>query len=151
MTRHVWRCSVAKLCPALWNSMDWSMPGFPVHHQLSEFAQTHVHWVADAIQPPHPLSPSSPLALNLSQRQSLFQWVSPSYQVAKVLELQLSPSNEYSGMISFWIDWFDLLPLQESLKIQLLENPTVHLWQGKNETGIWYLYLMKITFTLWTT
>ena len=151
MTRHVWRCSVAKLCPTLWNSMDRSMPGFPVHHQLSEFAQTHVHWVADAIQPPHPLSPPSPLAVNLSQRQSLFQWVSPSYQVAKVLELQLSPSNEYSGLISFRIDWFDLLPLQESLKIQLLENPTVHLWQGKNEIGTWYLYIMKITFTLWTT
>ena len=131
--------------------MDCSMPGFPVHHQLSEFAQTHVPWVADAIQPSHPLSPPSPLALNLSQHQSLFQWVSPSYQVAKVRQLQLSPSNEYSGLISFRIDWFDLLTLQGSLKIQLLENPTIHLWQGRNEKGKWYHYIMKITFILWTT
>ena len=62
---------------------------FPVHHQLLEFTQTHVHWVSDAIKPSHPLLPPSPLALNLSQHQGLFQWVSSLYQVAKVLEFQL--------------------------------------------------------------
>ena len=69
--------------------MDCSMPGFPVHHQLLEFTQTHVHWVSDAIKPSHPLLSSSPLAFNLSQHQGLFKWVSSSHQVAKVLELQL--------------------------------------------------------------
>ena len=68
---------------------DCSMPGFPVHHQLPELAQTHVHWVSDAIQPSHPLLSPSPPAFNLSQHQGLFQWVSSSHQVAKLLELQL--------------------------------------------------------------
>ena len=69
--------------------MDCSMPGFPVLHHFLEYAQTHVHWVSDAIQPSHPLSPPSPLALNHSQHRRLFQWVNSSHQVAKVLELQL--------------------------------------------------------------
>ena len=73
----------------LCDPMDASTPGLPVHHQLQEFTQTHVHWVSDAIQPSHPLSSPSPPALNLSQHQGLFQWVSSSHQVAKVLELQL--------------------------------------------------------------
>ena len=77
------------LCQTLCNPMKFSMPGFSVHHYLPEFAQTHVQWVGDAIQPSHPLLPPSPLALNLSQHQGLFQWVSSSHQVAKVLELQL--------------------------------------------------------------
>ena len=68
--------------------MDCSTPGFPVHHQLLELAQTHVYWVGDSIQPSHPLSSPSPLAFNLSQHQGLFQWVSSLHQVAKVLELQ---------------------------------------------------------------
>ena len=68
-----------------------STSGLPVHLQLPEFTQTHVHWVGDAIQPSHPLSSPSPLALNLSQHQGLFQWVSSSHQVAKVLEFQLQP------------------------------------------------------------
>ena len=80
--------SVAQSCPTLCNSMDCSMSGFLVHHQLLELAQTHIHWVSDAIRPSHPLSSSSP-AFNLSQHQGLFQWVSSSYQVANVLELQL--------------------------------------------------------------
>ena len=81
-------CSVAQLCPAICDPMDCSTPGFPVHHQLLELAQTHVHWVSDAIQPSHPpLSPFPP-AFNLSQHQGLFQWVSSSHQVTKVLELQ---------------------------------------------------------------
>ena len=65
--------SVAQLCLTLWDPMDCSMPDFPVHHQLLEFAQTLVHWVDDAIQPPHPLSSPSPPAFNLSQHQGLFQ------------------------------------------------------------------------------
>ena len=86
----VWLCgSVAKSGPTLCNPMDCSMPGFPVLHYLLEFAQTHVHWVSDAIQPFHPLSPHSPPALNLSRCQGLFQWVSFLHQVARVLELQL--------------------------------------------------------------
>ena len=80
--------SVAQSCLTLCDPMDCSMPGFPVHHQLPELAQSHVHRVSDAIQPSHPLSsPSSP-AFNLSQRQGLFKWVSSSHQVAKVLEFQ---------------------------------------------------------------
>ena len=73
----------------LCNTMDWSMPGFPVHHQHSEFTQTHVHWVGDAIQPSHPLASPSPPALYLSQHQGLFKWVSYLNQVAKVLAFQL--------------------------------------------------------------
>ena len=81
--------SVIQWCMTLCNPMDCSMPGLPVHHQLPELTQTHVHQVGDAIQPSHPLSSSSPPAFNLSQHQGLFQWVGFSHQVAKVLELQL--------------------------------------------------------------
>ena len=82
-------CSVAESYPTLCNPMDFSTPGFPVCYYLLEFPQTHVHWVDDAIQPSHPLLPPSPPPLNPSQHQGLFQWVSSSHQVAKVLELQL--------------------------------------------------------------
>ena len=82
-------CSVAQSCLTLCNSMDCSTPGFPVLHHLLELAQTHVDWVSDAIQPSRPLSSPSPPAFSLSQHQALFQWVSSSHQVAKVLELQL--------------------------------------------------------------
>ena len=92
--------------------MDCSTPGFSVHHQLLEPAQTHVHWVGDAIQPSRPLSFPFPSAYNLSQHQGLFKWVSSSHQVAKVL---ISPPNEYPGLISFRINWFDLV-VQGTLK-----------------------------------
>ena len=82
-------CSVTKLCLTLCNPTDCSTSGFPVLHYLLEFVQTHVHWVSDAMQPSHPLSPLSFPALNLSQHQGLFQWVSSSHQVPKVLEFQL--------------------------------------------------------------
>ena len=82
-------CLVAKLCLTLCNPLDWGTPGFPILHCLPGFAQTHVHWVGDAIQPSYSLSSSSPPAFNLSQHQGLFQWVSSSHQVAKVLEFQL--------------------------------------------------------------
>ena len=80
--------SVTQLCPTLWDPMDGSTPGFLVHHQL-QFTQTHVHCVSDAIQPSHPLSSPSPPTFNLSQHRGLFQRVSSSHQVAKVLEFQL--------------------------------------------------------------
>ena len=81
--------AVAQSCLTLCDPIDCSMPGFPVHQQLSEFIQTHVHWVGDAIQPSHPLSSPSPPAFNLSQHQGLFHWVGSSHQVAQVLEFQL--------------------------------------------------------------
>ena len=109
--------SVSQSCPTLCHLMDCSTPGFPVHHQLPELAQTHVHWVGDAIQLSHPLLSPSP-AFSLSQQQVLFQWVSSSHPVAKVwsLSFSINPSNEYSGLISFRIDWFDLIAIQGTLK-----------------------------------
>ena len=110
--------SVAQACLTLCDPMDCSTPGFPVHHKLPEFAQTHVHRVDDAIQPSHPLSPPSPPTFNISQHQSFSQGVSSLHQVAKVLEFQLSisPFNEYSGLISFRMDWLDCLAVQRTLK-----------------------------------
>ena len=81
--------SVAQSCSTLCDPVDCSTTGLPVHHQLPELTQTHVHWLSDAIQPSHPLSSPSPPAFNLSQHQGLFQWVSSLHQVAKVLEFQL--------------------------------------------------------------
>ena len=97
--------------------MDCSMPGSPVIHYLLEFAHTHVHWVGDAIQTSHSVAPFCS-CLNLSQHQGLFRWVRSSHQVAKVLELQLQhQSFQWKfGLISFRIDWFDLLPVQGTLK-----------------------------------
>ena len=109
--------SVAQSCPTLCDRMNHSMPGLPVHDQLPEFSQTHVHQVGDAIQPSHPLSSPSP-AFNLSQHQGLFQWVSASHQVAKYwsFSFSISPSSEYSGLISFKMDWLDLLAVQGTLR-----------------------------------
>ena len=80
--------SVTRLCPTLFDPLNCSTPGLPVHYQLPEFTQTHVHWVSDAIQPSHPLPSPSPPVLNLSQHQGLFQWVSSLHQVAKLLKFQ---------------------------------------------------------------
>ena len=126
-------CSVAKLCPSLCDTMNWSTPDFPVLHYLLEFAETHVHWVSDAIQPSHPLLPPSPLNLNHSQHQGFFfQWVGSFHQVATVVELQLQhqSSNEYSGLISFKIDQFDLFAIQGTLKslVQHCNLKTSILW-----------------------
>ena len=129
--------------------MDCSTPCFPVLNYLPEFAQTHVHWIGDAIQPYHPLLFPSPLALNLSQHWGLFQWVSSSYKVAKVSELQLqhqSPSNEYSGLISFRIDWFDLLAVQGILK-SLLQHHSLKasiLWRS-------VLFVVQLSYLYMTT
>ena len=100
--------SVAQSCPTLCDPMNRSMPGLPVHHQLPEFTETQVHWVSDAIQPPHPLSSPSPPALNPSQHQSLFQWVNSSHEVAKVLEFQLQHHS-----------------LQRNPRVDLLQNGLV--------------------------
>ena len=81
--------SIAQSCPTLFDPMNCSTPGLPVHHQLTEFTQTHIHRVSDAIQPSHPLSSPFPPAPKPSNHQSLFQWVNSSHEVAKVLELQL--------------------------------------------------------------
>ena len=98
--------------------MDCSTPGLPVHHQLPEFTQTHVHWVGDTIQPSHPLSSPSLPAFNLSQHLGLSnesalctRW--PKYWS---FSFSISPSNEYLGMISFRMDWLDLLAVQGTLK-----------------------------------
>ena len=108
---------VTQSCPTLCNPMDRSTPGFPVHHQLPEPTQTHVHHVGDAIQPSHPLSSPSP-AFNLSQHQGFsnesvlrIRW--PKYWS---FSFSISHSNEYSGLISFRMDWLDLLVVQETLK-----------------------------------
>ena len=101
-----------------------ALPGLPVHHQLPESTQTHVHWVSDAIQPSHPLSSPSPPAFNLSQHQGLFQGVSSLHQVAKVLEFQLQhQSFQWTfRLISFRVDWFDRLAVQGMLKSLLQDH-----------------------------
>ena len=111
--------SVAQSCPTFWDPMGCSMPGLPVHHQLPEFTQTHVHWISDAIQPSHPLS--SPLYLPsifpsirvFSNELALrIRW--PKYWG---FSFNISPSNEYPGLISFrMMDWLDLLAVQGTLK-----------------------------------
>ena len=115
-------CSVTKSCLTLCDPVDCSTPGFPVLHYLQDFAQTHVHWVGDAKQLSHPLSPPSHPAINLSQHQGLFQWVGSWHQVAKVLELQLQHQFFQWGLISFRIDWFDFLAVQRTLKSLLRHN-----------------------------
>jgi len=95
--------SVTQTCPTLCNPMNCSTPGLPIHHQLLESTQTHVHRASDAIQPSHPLSSPSPPVLNLSQHQGLFQWVSSLHEVAKVLEFQLQHQSFQ------WIPRTDLL------------------------------------------
>ena len=110
--------SITQLCLTLCDPMDCGTPDFPVHHQLLELAQTQVHQVEDAIQPSCPLSSPSPPAFNLSQHQGLFQWVSSSHQVAKYcsFSFSISHSNEYSGLISFRMDWLDPFAVQGTLK-----------------------------------
>ena len=106
-------CSVQSLSCVLTlcDPMDCSTPGFPVHHQLQELAQTQVPWISDTIQPSHPLSSLSPPAFNLSQHQGLFKWVSSLHQVAQVLELQLQhKSFQWIFRTDFLYDWLVLSP-----------------------------------------
>ena len=113
-----WCCSVAKSCPTLCDLMDSSTPGFPVLHYLPEFAQIHVHWVSDAIQPSHPLLPPSPPAfifpnIRLFSNELALHIRRPKYWS---FSFSISPSNEYSGLVSFRMDCLDLLAVQGTLK-----------------------------------
>ena len=146
--------SVTQSCLTLCDPMDCSTPGFLVHHQLPELPQTHVHRVGDAIQPSRPRSSPSPPAFSLSQYQGLFQWVSSSHHVAKVLELQLQHQSlqwidswhqvakiselQHQSfqwifrIFSFRIDWFDLLPVQGTVKslLQHRSSKASVLWHS---------------------
>ena len=113
-------CSVqfSHSCPTLCDPMDCSMPGLPIHHLLPKFTQTHVHWVGDAIQPSHPLlSPSLPDSISPNIRvfsnESVLHIKWPKYWS---FIFSISPSNEYLGLISFRMDWLDLLAIQGTLK-----------------------------------
>ena len=110
--------SVAQSCPTLCNPMNRSTPGLPVHHQLLEFTQTHVHRVGDAIQPCHPLLPPSPSApippsIRVFSNELILRMRWPEYWS---FSFNISPSNEHPGLISFRMDWLDLLAVQGTLK-----------------------------------
>ena len=108
--------SVAQSCLTLCDPMNHSTPGFPVHHQLPEITQTHVHWVGDAIQPSYPLSSPSPSAPNPSQNQGLFQWVNSWWPKYWSFSFSISPSKEHPRLISIRMLWLDLLAGQGTLK-----------------------------------
>ena len=133
--------SVTQSCLTLCDPMDCSTPGLPVHHQLLEHTQTHVHHVGDVNQPSHPLSSPSLPAFNPSQQQGFsnesdlhIRW--PKYWS---FSFSISPSSEYSGLISFRIDWFDLLAVQGTLEslLPLLFLGSSGCWQF----DLWFLYL----------
>ena len=110
--------SVTQSCPTLYDPMNHSTPGLPVHHQLLEFTQTHVHWVGDAIQPSHPLaSPSHPVfifpSIRVFPNESALPIRWPKYWS---FSFNISPSNKHPGLISFRRDWLDLLAVQGTLK-----------------------------------
>ena len=119
--------SVTQLCLTHWDPMDCSTPGLPVHHQLPEFTQTHVYWVSDAIQPSHPLSsPSSSClqsfpALGSFQMSQFFTSGGQNIGVSASAENFSSASSEYSGLITFRMDWLDLFAVQGTLK-RLLQH-----------------------------
>ena len=137
------------------NPIKCRTPGFPILHYLLEFAKTHVHWVGDAIQPSYPLSSPSPPALNHAQHQDLFQRVGSPHQVAS-FSFSISLSNEYSGLISFRIDWFDLLFVQGLSRVFTSTTVQKHqffdaqpsLWSTSH---IHYMTTGKTTaLTIWT-
>ena len=110
--------SVTQLCPTLCDPMNCSMPGLPAHHQLPESTQTHVHRVSDASQPSHPLSsplllPSNPPSIRVFSNESALRMRWPKYWS---FSFSISPSNVYPGLISFRMDWLDLLAVQGTLK-----------------------------------
>ena len=135
-------------CPALFNPMSCSTPGFPVLHYLLEFAHTHVYWVSDAIQPSYPLLLPSPSALNLPQHQGLFQWVSSSHQVAKYWSFifSISSSNVYSGLISFRIYSFHLLAAHGTLK-----NLPQHHSSKASILWHWSFFMVQLSHPYMTT
>ena len=143
--------------------MDCSMSGFPVHDHVPELAQVHILWVGDAIQPSHPLPPSSPFAFSLSQHQGLFQWVRSLHQVAKVLELQLQhqsfkrifrvdflydccPRDSSSSKSTNW-DGAGVLPATGREGKSILSPRTdLYLWPRRSRLGtfIWHLRMAPI-------
>ena len=145
--------SVAQWCPTLCDPMDCSTPGLPVHHQLPESTQTHVHWVCDAIQPSHPLlSPSLP-TFNLSQHQGLLKWVSSLHQVASVgvsaSTLDLPMNTQYWSHLG-WAGWVSLQPKGLS---RVFANTTVQKHKFFGTQLFSYLYMTAgktIALTRWT-
>ena len=140
--------SVTQSYPIVWDHTDCSTSGSPVLHHLLELAQTHIHQLADAIQPSNPLpSPSLP-AINISQHQGLFQWVNSFHSWSKYWSFSISIStfNEYSGLISFSMDQFDLVAVQGTLKSLLqyrsskvsVPGVSVSLWSSSHiHTDYW--------------
>ena len=120
-------CSVTKLCLTVCNPMDCSTPGLPVLHHLSQFTQTHVHWVGDAIQPSHPLLPLLLLPSVFPSIRVFSSELALPIRWPKYWSFSISPSNEYSGLVSFWIDWFNLLAVQGTLK-SLLQHHSL-IWK----------------------
>ena len=132
---------ITKSWSTLCNPMNCSTLGFPILHYLPKFAQTHIQWVNDAIQPSHPLLPAYPPALNLSQHQGLFQWDSSSHQVAKVLDFQLQHSLEPMNIQG----WF---PLGLSGLISLLSKGLSRVFSS---TAIWNHQFFGIQPSFWST
>ena len=135
--------SVAQSCLTFYDLMDCSTPGFPVDHQLPELGETHVHWVGDAIQPSHPLTSPSPFAFNLSQHQSLYQWVHSLNQVAKVEEFSASASV-FPMNIQDWfpLGWTGWIPLQSKGFSRVFFNTTV---KSINSSVLSFLYIPSLT------
>ena len=132
--------SVAQSCPTLCDPVDCTLPGFPVHHQLPEPTQTHVHRVSGAIQPSCPLLSPSPPAFNLSQDEGLSNESVLCIRWPKYWSFNISPSNEYSGLIFFSIGWLDLLAVQGTLK-SLLQ----HHSQSINSSVLSFLHSPTLT------
>ena len=135
--------SVTQLCPTVCNSMDCSMPGFPVHRQLPELAQTHVHWVSDAFQPLHPLSSTSPPAFSLSQYQDIFQWGSSLHQVAKVLVFQLQHQS-FQWIFRTYFLWYGLVGSPYSPRDSQESSPTSQ-FKSINSSALSFLYGPAVT------
>ena len=134
---------VSQSCPTLCDPTDCSMPGFPVHHQLPEFTQTHIHWVGDAIEPSilcHSLLllPSIFPSIRVFPNESVLCITWPKYWS---FSFSISPSNEYSGLTSFRIDWFDVA-VQGTLK----SSPTPQ-FKGINSSALSFLYSPAFTST----
>ena len=141
-----WYCSVTKPCPNLCDPMNCSMPGLSVLHYLPEFAQTHVHWVIDAIQSFHPLSPSPPAlifpCIRISSNESALRIRWPNYW-----SFSISLSSEYSGFIFFGIHWSDFLAVRGTLKILLQHcNSKYQAWKNKVAFFFSFIYLFVLFF-----